>query len=217
MVSRHIGYLRIENCRSERRDRIILRDALCAGCVGHIPHYREGFSKGLGARVDDEIIASVEIHRVVSLFGYPEIFVDGILDSGCLLRGFAGHILVAENGRDFRKHSPCFIVNDGSGESLRLVYIGALHPAGMALLAPVDKRSFSAHESGFGAVDSLCIGLKRSADHGIYEFEPFPVAGHFIDFPSGDAPYLAVGRDGPGSAAAGVLNDASQRVYFLHQ
>ena len=104
-----------------------------------------------------------------------------------------------------------------SAQCLALGDVGSLHPAGIALLAPVDERCLAANQPGLRVVDGLVVILKRILDYGINPVEPALVASSFVDLECGDAPYLSVGAYGPRTSGARILHDTSVGGDFMFE
>ncbi len=65
------------------------------------------------------------------------------------------------------------------------------------MFAPVDEGCLAMHQPGFGVVDGLIVILKGIFDYRVDFAEPLLVAGGFVDFECGNAPYLPVGAYRP--------------------
>ncbi len=98
-----------------------------------------------------------------------------------------------------------------SAKCFALINVGSLHPAGIALLAPVDKRRLTMHQPRLLVIDGLIIILKRILHHRIDFAQPILVAGGLVNLESRHSPYLAVGADRPCTPGTCILHNPSTR------
>ena len=217
VIGRHVGYLRIEDGRTEGGSGIFFRENPGAVGAGHAIEYGERFAECLGARIGDHVVAAVEIHIVVSLLVAPELVVD------CLGQGVGTRVVFlclgvfAHKAGNLCERAPCLRVDYRGSQRLALSDIGRLHPAGIALLAPVDERCLASNQPRLGVVDGLVVVLKRILDYGIDPVEPALVARSLVYLECGDAPYLSVGADGPRTSGARILHDAAVGGDFMFE
>ena len=109
------------------------------------------------------------------------------------------------------------VVNGVRAQAFRPEDVDGLHPARIALLAPVDERTFAAEKPCGLIVGGPEIVFERTPDDRVNFGEPCPVARDDVDLPRRERPDHAVARTGPRTAGSRVLDDAPQSVDLAHQ
>ena len=216
VVVGHVGDLRVEDGGAEGSGGIALRYLLLAVGRSDVVEDRQGLAERLGARVEHHVVAAVGIHGVITLPGQVERAVDGGGEFGRAGGVIGGLLLLAEVGGHVGEGLEGGGIHHVGAHGFALRDVGGLHPLRVALLAPVDERSLALDEAAFGADGGVVLGDAAHGD-GVDGLEPFAVAGHLIYLIGGEHPHDSVGRDGPGTARAGVLDDLARGVHLLHE
>ena len=105
--------------------------------------------------------------------------------------------------------------NVGVG-GFRGVDVGRLHPARIALLAPVNERRLAAHRA-LRRVYHLAVVGHGAAPYPVGILQPRAVARYLIHLPGRQEPYHTVGADGPRAAAARILHYHPATVHLALQ
>ena len=71
VIRRHVGNLRIEDGSTKGCGRIVLRDAPAPLLIGYPPHDGKSLAKRFGTRIHDEMVATIQVHSVITLVRHP--------------------------------------------------------------------------------------------------------------------------------------------------
>lgn len=95
-------------------------------------------------------------------------------------------------------------MQEHGGQAARIPNIGRSHPRRVALLPPVQHGRFPLHQAARGRkhlfIPHACL-FHHSAGKG----QPVGIPRQAVNFPRSHPPHHTVGRNGPGTARAGIL------------
>ena len=180
-----------------RRERHLLEDRGRFGRIRDVPEDAQAFAESLAARTEDAGVAAVDVLRVIAFVLHPEVGIDRSLELFRLRRVLLRVALMVELFGHLRKHVECTIEDGVGAEAFALGYVHGLHPARIALLAPVDERRFAAIEAGGRVECGHTVRVQAAADDVVDLPEPGVAAGLKVNLPSGGSPYLTVCAAGP--------------------
>ena len=138
------------------------------------------------------------------MFRNPEKTLNNRGQGNALLLPLPGLLLQPQIPEHPRQNLAGLRMQEHGGQAARIPNIGRSHPRRVALLPPVQHGRFPLHQAARGRkhlfIPHACL-FHHSAGKG----QPVGIPRQAVNFPRSHPPHHTVGRNGPGTARAGIL------------
>ena len=165
--------------------------------IGNAEQHTERFAQCLAMLCTHQVLTSIPIAGIVTVFFHPEPVVDGLLQGFRLLGILLGILLVAQCGSHVGSHLQHTIEGSIRAQTFGQIDVRRLCPCGITLFAPVDERAFASIETGLRIIDHHIVTFQTLHDDRICFLQPLHITGSQIDVPSRKCPHHSIRRAWP--------------------